>query len=123
VSDFMIEKGVEIPPNVSARSNYPFAAMEQGDSFFVPVPLEAKGKKPTQAELEAHDKALKNKRSSILGAARRYCNKFHTSKAPAFTSRVVEGGVRCWMTKDIGKEVVVEEADTSEPGVPQMDAD
>ena len=31
-----IDKGIPIPPKISAKSKYPLSEMEVGDSFFVP---------------------------------------------------------------------------------------
>ena len=70
---FEIDKGVEIPAKRARRRNYPFREMEVGDSFFVPTDKPA------------------NVSASICGCVR-------SSRYPGkrFTSRKVEGGVRCW---------------------------
>ncbi len=72
-----IEKGVEMPEIKpwGRRAKYPLREMNVGDSFFVPCPLDKK----------------KMIVQSITGSARQ--KRFPDKK---FTSRSVEGGVRCW---------------------------
>jgi hypothetical protein len=42
--DFKIDKSVPIPEKTVRRAKYPFKNMEEGDSFFVPLP---DGKSPS----------------------------------------------------------------------------
>jgi len=83
---FKIETGVPIPEQQRAKKQwecpYPFAAMNIGDSFFIP------SKKATMASIK----------QSLYDAS----NKFRKAFAPTFYMRIVEikdagkGGLRVW---------------------------
>lgn len=76
VASFKIEKNVPLGPRSrSGGSSYPFAEMEVGDSFFIPV----------QRDVQK----FRNGLSQSLSYQRlRYQRKFATRK--------VEGGIRVW---------------------------
>ncbi len=79
---FTIDKNVPIPASTAGRGAiYPFAAMEPGDSFFVP----------------ATGEALKKRAASLSRAASMHAKKHEGRK---YTTRKVpdEGGVRVWRT-------------------------
>lgn len=77
---FKIEKGHELPQSSRGRkeSQYPFASMEVGDSFFMPI--------PDEADFTAH-------RSRLAQAAYHFK---HRNPAYNFTTAKEAGGVRCW---------------------------
>jgi hypothetical protein len=77
VSPYRVERGVALP---ETRSCFPFLDMAKGDSFFVPCVL--------------GDAAGKQK--SISSSAGRFERKNIGCK---FTTRIVEGGVRCWRVR------------------------
>jgi hypothetical protein len=68
-----IEKGIPIPPKKGGKIFFPFDEMEVGDSFFVPV-------------------KEKNMRRLVNNKASKYAGK----SGKKFTTRTVEGGIRCW---------------------------
>lgn len=74
-----IEKNVPIPPRREKPTKYPFADMEPGDSFLV------------QVDKDNFEKKILSMRMS----SRKY-SKAHGGQ---FTTRIVEGGVRCWRTE------------------------
>jgi hypothetical protein len=79
---FTIEKNVPIPASTAGRGPiYPFAAMGVGDSFLVPVAVEAAAKRA----------------SGLSRAASAHAKKTEGRK---YTVRKVkdEGGVRVWRT-------------------------
>lgn len=71
----IIESGIPAP---TGRAGYPFNAMGAGDSFLV--------------EAEAGE-ASKKVITSIGASARNFARKNPGTK---FSTRTVEGGVRCW---------------------------
>ncbi len=76
MSEFGIEKGVEMPRSKKATI-YPFEQMEVGDSFFI----------------ETDDP--RRKQNSLRGCCR---NSQHRYPGRVYATRVVPGGVRCWRT-------------------------
>ena len=73
---YQIEKDVPVAPKRGGRGGeYPFAAMEIGDSFFVPG--------------DAHRTQYR-----VSSAVSHYAAR----TGRKFTTRRVEGGVRCWRT-------------------------
>lgn len=81
-SAFRIEKGVAIPHSARGDILYPFADMSKGDSFLVP------------ATTEADRRRIANR----LGKQRKlFAKRFGLEYE--FTSRRVEGGLRCWRVK------------------------
>lgn len=78
---FRIEKSIPLPgPNVFGRRVYPLHEMEPGDSFLVPC----------------RDEEREGRQKAIGIAARKYAQRHRRNGAPRFTTRRVEGGVRCW---------------------------
>ncbi len=74
MSDMLkIDKDVPIPYARGRHSQYPFADMEVGDSFFVPT---SPGRK--------------------VSASVNSWNRTHPDKPFKFTCRTVEGGTRVW---------------------------
>ncbi len=75
---FVIEKNIPIPARKAARFIYPFAEMEIGDSFLVPILKED----------------MKTKRSRITSSV----NNGRKRTGYKFTSRYLEaeGGIRVW---------------------------
>lgn len=75
---FAVEKGVPIP---EPKHAYPFAEMEVGDSFFVPC-------------------ASKCDRQQLQTNVASRAASFRAKQCPRgreyFSTRVVEGGLRCW---------------------------
>jgi hypothetical protein len=79
MAEIRIEKGIEVPePSFGRSRRYPFNKMEVGDSFFVGC---------------AKDD-LKSTMTKILSSARG-----QKAIGKKFTTRVVDGGVRCWRIK------------------------
>ena len=77
-----IEKNVPIPPRGGRKARppkYPFADMVVGDSFFV----------------EADQEQAPKKSASIGLSWRKHAN----IEGAKFTTRIVDGGVRCWRTE------------------------
>jgi hypothetical protein len=68
-----IEKAVPIPPKCNVKTKYPCAAMEIGDSFF--VPMEDKKRNAFCSSISLRVRSLRPK---------------------VFTARAVAGGVRVW---------------------------
>jgi hypothetical protein len=78
---YEIEKGVALPPvPQSFTRKYPFPDMEPGDSFLIP----------------AKNGERQRLRQRIRCAARRFAARRTMPDGVRFTTRAVEGGVRCW---------------------------
>lgn len=74
---YEIEKGIDYPENWCARK-YPFAEMEIGDSFLVPIE-------------EIKNRSAEYVRNSILGSARQ-----KRMPGKKFRTRKLEEGIRVW---------------------------
>lgn len=81
-SGIPVEKGIPLPPRGS-YTQYPWADMAIGDSFFV--------------RFEGDRFATKKRGSSIASAGRAWLRR-HGMKAPQVAHRAVEGGIRIWRT-------------------------
>lgn len=86
-----IEKGIPVPPHRRGSRNrpskYPLELLEVGDSFFVP------GADERERAQAMSSIASRWKRGKFVGGPKR------------FTTRVVEGGVRCWRLADVADDV------------------
>jgi hypothetical protein len=77
-----IEKDVPLPERTyGTASEYPFAEMDIGDSFFVPY--------GTSSEIE---------RKTLLAKVKNSASYARKKKLGGFAVRGVPGGVRCWKT-------------------------
>lgn len=87
---FKIEKKVEMPAITrNVGSKYPFADMEVGDSFLVPLEYDEDG-----SPVEDTATLRKRMNGACSNAVRRY-----KDEDRKFTARNVEGGVRVWRTQ------------------------
>lgn len=80
---FTIEKGIPLPAR-HAAVNYPFAQLEVGDSFLVPIDFDA----TVPEKVVAAKRLMRGIASAQQAAAKDTGLKFPT--------RRVEGGVRIW---------------------------
>lgn len=82
VEQYAIEKGLPIPDTMTQRATkYPFAKMEVGDSFFIPL--------TTQPKASA--------RSSLYMSIRAF-NKANNKDFEVIT-RIIDNGMRVWRFK------------------------
>lgn len=83
---FKIERGVPMPKIHVSRSSYPFAEMEVGDSFAVPL----SGDLASAGKNGDYDRTQVRVRSAACSHQRRHGGKFSVRVNKA------EGVLRCW---------------------------
>ena len=78
MSDFVIEKGIPVPPSLRGK-RYPFNEMEIGDSILIPCGGES-----------VNFERFRNRVTAYMSGARK------ENKELKLVSRKVEGGIRVW---------------------------
>lgn len=107
---YTIDKGLAVPALARSRSagpmKYPWADMEHGDSFFVPLPKKS----------SRDDAVIARKR--VVSAGRSWCKR-NRPEARVISRALTEDnthGIRIWMLVDGGGVDVLEEDQEADPG-------